>query len=61
MNDHVLIPKAMLVLIQNCLKRDVDERGTRKDILALLNESVIAPEEILTASGNPLLSMQNGN
>ena len=46
LNDYVLIPKAMLILLQNCLQRDAEERGTRKEVLEELNKSCVAPEDV---------------
>ena len=53
--DYVLIPKAMLILLQNCLQRDIDSRGSRREILQELNKSTIAPEDLLDAEGKHLL------
>lgn len=44
-NDYVLVPKAMIILLQHCLQRDIDERGTRKEILEELNKSIVAYED----------------
>jgi len=44
-NDYVLVPKAMIILLQHCLQRDIDERGTRTEILEELNKSIVAYED----------------